>query len=400
MYMKNKLKSEFSPTESDIELRLNCNNSVTIHRYSLRGNSIKSETQEVSTKRKVFAGISTAVVGLALSATAFAQSGRDYVYVVGSSTVYPFATVVAERFGRGSEFKTPKIESTGSGGGLKLFCDGVGVDHPDVANSSRAIKQSEVDSCAKNGVTEIVEVKIGYDGIVIANALNSTPITLSRRDIFMALAKEVPGADEGELIANPYVTWADVNPDLPAAKIEVLGPPPTSGTRDAFVELAMEGGCKSVQWIKDLKSTDKNQYKAICHTIREDGAFVEAGENDNLIVQKLQANPNAFGIFGFSFLDQNREKVKGAMVDGIAPTFDAIAEGDYPVSRPLYFYVKKVHVDVIPGLRGYLREFTSERAWGEEGYLSDRGLIPMPDEERNAVATNVRELTPLSLASQ
>ena len=354
----------------------------------------------MSTKRNVFAGISITVASLALSATAFAQSGRDYVYVVGSSTVYPFATVVAERFGRGSEFKTPKIESTGSGGGLKLFCDGVGVDHPDVANSSRAIKHSEVDSCAKNGVTEIVEVKIGYDGIVIANARNSTPITLSRRDIFLALAKKVPGPKEGELIANPYVTWADVNPNLPAAKIEVLGPPPTSGTRDAFVELAMEGGCKSAQWIKDLKSTDKNQYKAICHTIREDGAFVEAGENDNLIVQKLQANPNAFGIFGFSFLDQNKEKVKGATIDGIAPTFDAIAEGDYPVSRPLYFYVKKAHVDVIPGLRGYLREFTSERAWGEEGYLSDRGLIPMPDEERFAVAKNVRELTPLALASQ
>jgi len=366
----------------------------------LRGNSIKSETQKVSTKRKVFAGISTAVVGLALSATAFAQSGRDYVYVVGSSTVYPFATVVAERFGRGSEFKTPKIESTGSGGGLKLFCDGVGVDHPDVTNSSRAIKQSEVDTCAKNGVTKIVEVKIGYDGIVIANALESTQMALSRRDIFMALAKEVPGDSEGELIANPHVTWADVNSALPAVKIEVLGPPPTSGTRDAFVELAMEGGCKTVPWIKALKSSDKHQYKAICHTIREDGAFVEAGENDNLIVQKLQANPNAFGIFGFSFLDQNKEKVKGATVDSIAPTFDAIADGDYPVSRPLYFYVKKAHVDVIPGLRGYLREFTSERAWGEEGYLSDRGLIPMPDEERNAIATNVRELTPLSLASQ
>ena len=353
----------------------------------------------MSTKRKVLAGISIAVVGLALSTTAFAQSGRDYVYVVGSSTVYPFATVVAERFGRGSEFKTPKIESTGSGGGLKLFCDGVGVDHPDVTNSSRAIKQSEVDACAENGVSEIVEVKIGYDGIVIANALNSAPMALSRRDIFMALAKEVPGDSDGELIANPYETWADVNSALPAVKIEVLGPPPTSGTRDAFVELAMEGGCKSVPWIEALKSSDKNQYKSICHTVREDGAFVEAGENDNLIVQKLQANPNALGIFGFSFLDQNREKVKGAKVDSIAPSFDAIADGDYPISRPLYFYVKKAHVDVIPGLRGYLREFTSERAWGEEGYLSDRGLIPMPDEERNAVATNVRNLTPLSFAS-
>ncbi len=400
MCMKNIIKVQMLRLSGAVQPAQNCNNSVTIHRYSLRSNLIKSETQKVSTKRKVIAGISTAVVSLALSATAFAQSGRDYVYVVGSSTVYPFATVVAERFGRGSEFKTPKIESTGSGGGLKLFCDGVGVDHPDVANSSRAIKQSEVDICAKNGVTEIVEVKIGYDGIVIANALDSTPIALSRRDIFMALAKEVPGDIDGELIANPYLTWADVNSSLPAVKIEVLGPPPTSGTRDAFVELAMEGGCKSVPWIKALKSSDKNQYKAICHTIREDGAFIEAGENDNLIVQKLQANPSAFGIFGFSFLDQNKEKVKGATIDSVSPTFDAIAVGDYPVSRPLYFYVKKAHVDVIPGLRGYLREFTSERAWGEEGYLSDRGLIPMPDEERNAVATNVRELTPLSLSSQ
>ncbi len=343
---------------------------------------------------------STATLALAFSTGAQAQTGRDYVYVVGSSTVYPFATVVAERFGRGSEFKTPKIESTGSGGGLKLFCDGIGIDYPDITNSSRAIKQSEVDNCAANGVAEIVEVKIGYDGIVMANALAAPAVELSRADIFMALAKEVPGEVEGELIENPYVTWADVNPALPDAKIEVLGPPPTSGTRDAFVELAMEGGCKSVPWIKALKKSDKSRYKAVCHTIREDGAFVEAGENDNLIVQKLEANPKAFGIFGFSFLDQNAEKVKGALVDGVEPTFDAIADGDYPVSRPLYFYVKKAHVDVIPGLRGYLREFTSERAWGEEGYLSDRGLIPMPDEERGEVAANVRDLIPLTMASQ
>jgi len=355
---------------------------------------------KVSHYRKASAFTVIAILGLTLSATAFAQAGRDYVYVVGSSTVYPFATVVAERFGRSSEFKTPKIEATGSGGGLKLFCDGVGVDYPDIANSSRAIKQSEVDSCAANGVTEIVEVKIGYDGIVFANAIGGETMTLSRADIFLALAKEVPGESDGELIENPYMTWADVNPDLPAIKIEVLGPPPTSGTRDAFVELAMEGGCKATSWIGALKSSDKNRYKAICHTIREDGAFVEAGENDNLIVQKLQANPNAFGIFGFSFLDQNMEKVKGSLIDGVAPTFDAIAEGEYPVSRPLYFYAKKAHVDVIPGLRGYLREFTSERAWGEEGYLSDRGLIPMPDAERGEVAAAVRDLTPLSLAAE
>ena len=344
--------------------------------------------------------LASAVLASSFSTVANAQANRDYIYIVGSSTVYPFSTVVAERFGRSTEFKTPKVESTGSGGGLKLFCDGVGVDHPDITNASRAIKQSEVDSCAANGVTDIVEVKIGYDGIVIANAIGGKAVNLSRADIFLALAKDVPGDTEGELIENPYRTWADVNPELPDVRIEVLGPPPTSGTRDAFVELAMEGGCKTVPWIKALKSTDSNGYKSICHTIREDGAFVEAGENDNLIVQKLEANPDAFGIFGFSFLDQNSEKVKGAMVDGVEPTFDAIADGDYPVSRPLYFYVKKAHVDVIPGLRGFLREFTSERAWGDEGYLSDRGLIPMPVEERSEIAASVRDLTPLSMANR
>jgi phosphate transport system substrate-binding protein len=344
--------------------------------------------------------LASVLIFTGIGSTAVAQSGRDFVYVVGSSTVYPFSTVVAERFGRSTEFKTPKIESTGSGGGLKLFCDGVGVDYPDVANASRAIKQSEVDTCAANGVTGIIEVKIGYDGIVMANAIDAPTVSLSRADIFRALAKEVPTDRDGELIENPYQTWADVRPGLPETRIEVLGPPPTSGTRDAFVELAMEGGCKSVPWIKALKDTDKNRYKAICHTIREDGAFVEAGENDNLIVQKLEANPDAFGIFGFSFLDQNAEKVKGAAIDGIVPTFDAIADGSYPVSRPLFFYAKKAHVDVIPGLRGFLREFTSERAWGEEGYLSDRGLIPMPDEEREEVATIVRELRTLDMASR
>ncbi len=354
----------------------------------------------MSIHRKAFLTVGAVVLGLAASAAALGQSGRDYVYVVGSSTVYPFATVVAERFGRSTDFKTPKIESTGSGGGLKLFCDGVGVDYPDIANSSRAIKASEVGTCAANGVTEIIEVKIGYDGIVLANAINARAFELTREDIFLALAKEVPGDADGELVENPYKTWADVNPALPATRIEVLGPPPTSGTRDAFVELAMEGGCKATPWIAELKDSDKNRYKAICHTVREDGAFVEAGENDNLIVQKLQANPNALGIFGFSFLDQNMEKVKGSSIDGVAPTFDAIADGDYPVSRPLYFYAKKAHVDVIPGLRGYLREFTSERAWGEEGYLSDRGLIPMPDAERAQVAAAVRDLTPLSLAAE
>ncbi len=343
--------------------------------------------------------VASALVALAWAPSADAQAGRDYVYIVGSSTVYPFSTVVAERFGRGGSFKTPKVESTGTGGGMKLFCDGIGVDYPDISNASRAIKGSEIESCARNGVTEIIEVKIGYDGIVVANAAAAEPVSLSRRAIFLALAKQVPGDEDGKLVANPYQRWNQIDPSLPDAKIEVLGPPPTSGTRDAFVELGMEGGCQAFPWIKALKDSDENRYKSICHTVREDGAYVEAGENDNLIVQKLEANPDAFGIFGFSFLDQNGEKVQGAAIDGAEPTFDAIADGSYPVSRPLYFYAKKAHVDVIPGLRGFLREFTSERAWGEDGYLTYRGLIPLPDEERRAVATAVNALTPMSVAS-
>ena len=337
------------------------------------------------------------IAALFFSGLAQAAS-RDYISVVGSSTVYPFATVVAEKFGRSSNFKTPKIESTGSGGGIKLFCAGNGVEHPDVANSSRRIKATEFKQCVSNGVEDIVEVKIGYDGIVLANSRKSKTMSVSRRDIFLALAKEVPNPNgTQDLVENPYVTWRDVNSALPATKIEVLGPPPTSGTRDAFVELAMEGGCSTFDWIKAMTKTDKNAYKALCHTIREDGAFVEAGENDNLIVQKLDANPAALGIFGFSFLDQNGDKVQGSHIDGVEPTFEAIADGDYPVSRPLYFYVKAAHIGVIPGIREFLEEFTSEKAWGPDGYLSDRGLIPMPEYERGWMTANVQLLGKLDL---
>jgi len=327
-----------------------------------------------------------------------ANAARDYINIVGSSTVYPFATVVAEQFGKSTSFKTPKIESTGSGGGLKLFCAGVGVEHPDITNASRAIKKSEYDQCLANGVKEIVEVKIGYDGIVMANSKKAAPLKLTRKDIFLALAKDVPDPSGAEkLVPNPYKTWQDVNPALPAKSIEVLGPPPTSGTRDAFVELAMEGGAKSFGWIKAMGKTDKKKYKATCHTVREDGAYVEAGENDNLIVQKLEANPNAVGIFGFSFLDQNMDKLQGSFVDSVQPTFDAIADGQYPVSRPLFFYVKKAHADVIPGMKEYLQEFTSEKAWGPDGYLTEKGMIPMPDAERTKYRMNVEKLQGLTM---
>ena len=327
-----------------------------------------------------------------------ANAARDYINIVGSSTVYPFATVVAEQFGKSTSFKTPKIESTGSGGGLKLFCAGVGVEHPDITNASRAIKKSEYDQCIANGVKEIVEVKIGYDGIVMANSKKTAPLKLTRKDIFLALAKDVPDPSGAEkLVPNPYKTWQDVNPALPAKSIEVLGPPPTSGTRDAFVELAMEGGAKIFDWIKAMGKTDKKKYKATCHTVREDGAYVEAGENDNLIVQKLEANPNAVGIFGFSFLDQNMDKLQGSFVDGVQPTFDAIADGQYPVSRPLFFYVKKAHAEVIPGMKEYLQEFTSEKAWGPDGYLTEKGMIPMPDAERTKYRIDVEKLQGLTM---
>ncbi len=340
--------------------------------------------------------LTIASVALALSASTEVAFARDQINVVGSSTVFPFATSVAERFGKNTKFKTPVVESTGSGGGLKLFCAGVGSNTPDITNASRRIKASEVELCGKNGVKDIVEVKIGYDGIVLANSRASGAMKIDRKDIFMALAKNVPDG-EGKTIPNPYVTWADVNPALPAVKIEVLGPPPTSGTRDAFVELAMEGGCKTVDWISALKKTDKKAYKALCHTIREDGAFVEAGENDNLIVQKLEANPNAFGIFGYSFLDQNSDKVQGSAIGGVEPTFENIAEGAYPVSRSLFFYVKKAHVGVVPGIEEYLAEFTSEDAMGEDGYLADKGLIPMNEAEASEWVAKVKNLENLSM---
>ncbi len=341
---------------------------------------------------KMKATLAGAAAALAMASVPGTAMARDTISIVGSSTVYPFATVVAERFGRTGN-ATPKIESTGSGGGMKLFCQGVGTQHPDITNASRRMKKSEFELCQSNGVKDITEVKVGYDGIVIANSVKGEHIDLSLRDIFLALAKDVPNPDGSEeLVANPYKTWKEVNPALPNTKIEVLGPPPTSGTRDAFNELAIEGGCKTFPWLKAIKSEDKSKYKAICRSVREDGAYVEAGENDNLIVQKLEKNPAAYGVFGYSFLDQNRGVVQAANVDGVEPTFDAIGSGDYPVSRSLFFYVKKAHVGVVPGIEGYVKEFTSEKAWGNNGYLAEKGLIPLGDDLRKSMAKQARSL--------
>jgi len=320
---------------------------------------------------------------------------RDQIRIVGSSTVFPFATAVAEQFGRTTSFKTPVVESTGSGGGLKLFCSGAGMDTPDITNASRRIKSSEVDLCAKNGVNEIVEIKVGYDGIVLANSKKSQRMSLTSQDVFLALAREIPV--NGKLVKNPNLTWRDVNPSLPDTKIEVLGPPPTSGTRDAFVELAMEKGAKSISMLGELAKQDKKAFKAVAHAIREDGAFVEAGENDNLIVQKLEANPNALGIFGFSFLDQNEDRMQGSQVDGVLPTFEAISDGSYAISRSLYFYVKVAHVGKVPGMAEFIAEFTSERAASSDGYLAEKGLIPLSDADRNVVRRTGANLESLSM---
>ena len=324
-----------------------------------------------------------------------AAAERDQIRVVGSSTVFPFSTTVAERFGRGTGFKTPVVESTGTGGGLKLFCEGVGVGTPDITNASRRIKASEVELCAKNGVGDVVEVKIGFDGIVLANSKQSRRFEIGLPQIFLALAKEVPV--DGKLVPNPNKTWKDVDPSLPDQRIEVLGPPPTSGTRDAFVEIAMEGGAKQLPLLAAMAKEDKDRFEQVARAIREDGAYVEAGENDNLIVQKLEANPTAIGIFGFSFLDQNEDRIQGAIVDGAEPTFENIADGSYSISRSLYFYVKKAHVGRIPGLKEFIAEFTSDAASGEDGYLADRGLIPLPEAEREVVKQRAAKLEPLSL---
>ncbi|HVN38750.1 MAG TPA: PstS family phosphate ABC transporter substrate-binding protein [Myxococcota bacterium] len=337
--------------------------------------------------------LGTFVLLLAIVAPLAAQA-RDQIRIVGSSTVYPFSTIVAERLGKTGKFKTPIVESTGTGGGFKLFCAGVGVDSPDIEDASRRITKSEQDLCAQNGVKDIAEIKIGYDGIVIANSKKAPRQAFTERQLFLALAKQVPGPN-GQLQVNPYTTWKDVDPSLPDLRIEVLGPPPTSGTRDAFAELVMEGGCKTFPDLKALKDKNEDEFKKACHALREDGAYIEAGENDNLIVQKLVANPKAFGIFGYSFLEENQDKIQGSTIDGVAPEYDSIAQGRYPVSRPLFVYVKIAHVSSIPGIREFVAELTSEKAMGEDGYLAERGLIPGPSAERAEQRENASKLKPL-----
>jgi phosphate ABC transporter permease protein PstC len=324
-----------------------------------------------------------AMLGTMVAGVAAPASARDQLHIVGSSTVYPFSTTVAEALAKQGVLKSPVVEATGTGGGIKLFCEGVGEATPDMVGASRRIKDSEIATCAQNGVAKVTEIPLGHDGIVIANSKSGPDFTITRAQLFLALAKNVP--QNGALVANPYQSWNQIDPALPAEKIEALGPPPTSGTRDAFVELVMDKGCETFPEIAALQGDAK---KAACQQVREDGAYIDAGENDNLIVQKLDANRAAVGIFGYSFLEANTDKLKGAAIEGVAPSYDSIAGATYPVARELYIYVKDAHRNIITGIDAFVRELLSARAMGADGYLADKGLVPFTEAERTKLETD------------
>lgn len=314
---------------------------------------------------------------------------RDQIKIVGSSTVFPYTQAVSEEYANKSGKAAPVVESTGTGGGFKAFCAGVGEEFPDITGASRAVKDSEIELCAKNGVDNITEAMIGYDGLSIAiSRSNSAEWDLSEEQIYKALAAEISDG-KGGFMANPYKKWNEIDASLPDAAITVFGPPPTSGTRDAFVELVMHDGCNKIEGMKDLKKADEKKWTDVCSRMRQDGPFVEAGENDNLIVQRLDADPNALGIFGYSFLFENEDKLKDVKINGVEANNDTIADGTYPVARPLFIYIKNAHRDVIPGMKEFLAEYVSEAALGPEGYLADRGLTALGDDLRKQVADDV-----------
>lgn len=337
----------------------------------------------------------SAVAAIGALGLADAASARDQIRVVGSSTVYPFTTAVAEQFGKSGGGKTPVVESTGTGGGMKLFCAGVGETHPDLTNASRAMKKGEFEDCQKNGVKDIVELKVGIDGLTIAQSKAGPSTKLSMAQVFLALAEQVPDKD-GKLVANPYKNWSDVDPSLPNVKVEVLGPPPTSGTRDSFHELFMEVGAKAVPALADMQKSDAKGFEKLWKSIRKDGAYVEAGENDNVIVQKLEANKNAYGIFGYSFLEENTAKLKGASIDGVEPTYDNISSGKYKGARPLFVYVKKQHVGVVPGIDKFVAEYVSAKAMSKDGYLARKGLVALPKADADKVMASAKDMKVLS----
>ncbi len=331
-------------------------------------------------KTAFYAGIATIAAAGAFGATAAQAQDGDQLQIVGSSTVFPFAQVVIEEFANRTDFSAPVIESTGSGGGLQIFCEGVGEQFVDITNASRAIKQSEFEQCQSNGVESITEVQIGNDGLTVAMSREGADLDLTKAQLFQALAAEVPV--DGEIVDNPYTNWSEIDSSLPDEEITVYGPPPTSGTRDAFVELVMEAGCEEFDAISSL---EEGRMEEVCQRMRTDGPFVEAGENDNLIVQRLQQDPAALGIFGYSFLYENQDTVKAVAIEGVQPTAETIADGSYKVSRPLFFYIKNAHRQAIPGMNEYVELFMSDAMIGPDGMLVDLGLIPMPEDRRAEV---------------
>lgn len=344
--------------------------------------------------------IAASTFAVAALCTAGPALARDQIMIVGSSTVFPYTQAVSEEFAQ-TGGKAPVLESTGTGGGFKIFCAGVGAEHPDITGASRAIKDSEAADCKKNGVDNVTEVLIGFDGLSMAMARKAKPISLTKKQLYLALASQVPV--DGKLAPNPYKKWSDIDKALPDMDITVYGPPPTSGTRDAWVELVMQTGCAETDLGKKMKEGDKAAYekflKESCGPMRQDGPFIEAGENDNLIVQRLDADADAFGIFGYSFLFENQDKLQGATIDGVAPTVETIADSTYPVSRPLFFYVKNAHRAVIPGLNDFIKAYVSDEAIGPDGYLKERGLVPLPDDKRKQTQDNAIDGKAMELAS-
>lgn len=345
----------------------------------------------------IFKKTSMALIASALLATTL--SARDQIKIVGSSTVYPFSSSVAEEFGSTSKFPTPVVESTGTGGGMKLFCSGVGLDTPDITNASRRIKDKELKTCEENGVTDITEALIGFDGIAIAQSASVKGFNVTKAQLALAVAEEVPSADGKTLIKNPYKKWSDIDASLPNREITVYGPPKSSGTRDSFEELVLQHVFEKMPVYTDLFKADETankKYKAYS-VIRTDGAYVESGENDNLIVQKLTKNDAAIGIFGYSFLEENKDKVMGITVDNIAPTAETISTGKYPVARSMYFYIKNAHLKEVPAIKEYTNLFMSEKMIGKDGILRELGLIILDDKVRDAARTKVMNSEKLTI---
>ena len=324
----------------------------------------------------------------------FAASPDEKIKIVGSSTVYPFTSTVAEQFGAITQYPTPIVESTGTGGGFQAFCQGIGPSTASFTGASRPIKPSELELCRKNGVTELAEIEIGFDGIVLANAKGSPLLDISEEEIYRALADELPDGNGGWM-KNPNETWNDVASHLPDMPILVSGPPPTSGTRDAFVELALEDGAAAVPELAALKESDPDLFESRAHTIRTDGAWIDSGENDSAIVQTLTRNPDSIGVLGYSFLEENLDRLQGAIVNGVPPEFDRIASGEYDIARSMFVYVKNQNVPLVPGMLDFISEQTQEDAWGPTGYLIEKGLIPLSEAKRNAERERALALEPM-----